>query len=137
MRQSTWPTRLVQSFSGAWVPSYFVNHPAGGIRALTNTLARACFAVRLDGERVWSRILLLRNSALLFLAIWLAQPGAPAAEAPLTRIGDVRSLSREEAAKSRPVQVRGVVQGFRPAELGLPDYRRQRRENDPHWRKSL
>lgn len=37
-----------------------------------------------------------------------AGPEAPAGE-PITRLADVRALSREEAAQGRPVQVRGVV----------------------------
>ena len=39
----------------------------------------------------------------------VADGGPARAAEPLTRIGDVRSLSREEAAESLPVQVRGVV----------------------------
>lgn len=38
----------------------------------------------------------------------IASNGAHAAE-PLTRIADIRALTREDAAKALPVQVRGVV----------------------------
>ncbi len=38
-----------------------------------------------------------------------AEPAPPAAHPALTRITDVRALSREAAAESRPVHVRGVV----------------------------
>lgn len=47
-------------------------------------------------------------SAMLLLA-GLGAGTLARAQAPLTRIVDVRSLSREEAAKSLPVRVRAVV----------------------------
>ena len=48
---------------------------------------------------------------LAVAAVLTAGGGAAQVEVPILRIGDVRSLSREQAAQGRPVQVRGVVTG--------------------------
>lgn len=56
-----------------------------------------------------------RPSLALMLALLAAVGREVRAAEPITRIADVRSLSREEAAQGRPVRVRGVVtwRGFR------------------------
>lgn len=54
------------------------------------------------------RLPLLIVTALLSWAA-TGSPGTARAQEPITRIADVRSLSREEAAKALPVRVRAVV----------------------------
>ncbi|MCB1128309.1 MAG: hypothetical protein KDM81_17580, partial [Verrucomicrobiae bacterium] len=48
------------------------------------------------------------------IAVWGGWPGARAAEAPLTRAVDIKSLGNQQAEAGLPVQLEGVVTAFKP-----------------------
>ena len=56
---------------------------------------------------VWRRVLL--NGLLILQGIMTVSGQTEPSPPPLTRIAEIRSLTREEAAEQRPVVVRGVV----------------------------
>lgn len=63
----------------------------------------------------------LRFRFLLLLAVCLVRGSWTVASEPITRIADVRSLSREEASRARTVQLRGVVTWREGDEFTLQD----------------